>query len=339
MRDKTIVVILRATFAVALALTALAAAATKHSSRDILTIQHGKVIASTADGGKRQMLASSQLLHKYNADELLDWKDIPHNNSRRLLLTVGESAQRHDPHTPLGADLWQVDSDGAERFVSAGVFQAKLSPGGDKLVYTTSLRRVAAQTADGQLLLEVARGYDPNWKPDGSSIVLSRAGEESDLNMPGRLRICIIDIATGDERTLTDGTFDDVRPEFHPSGHWVVFVSGGRTGIASFWRVSMDGGDATQLTNIGATAVDDRFVPTPFKRTLWSSNGRWFLYDFKLGEREEVWGLEFDKEGHVVRALKVAAGLNPQWVDDGVSVAVQKTVDGEVKSAIVELPQ
>lgn len=306
---------------------------------EILTIDNGKVVVGQADGDKRHVLVSSQLLSKYKVRELFDWKDLPNKNSRRLLLTVAESPQQRDLHTPVGGELWQVDSDGAERFVSASVIRAKLSPDGEKLVYATSLRSVGVQKGDGRLLLDVTRGYDPSWKPDGSSIVLSRAGERSDLNAPERLRIDTIDIETGGVRNLTDGMFDDVRPEFHPSGRWVIFVSGGRTGFASFWRVSADGGDATQLTNIGATAIDDRFVPTPFKRTLWSSNGRWFLYDFKVGEKEEVWGLEFGTDGYLVRALKIAVGLNPQWVENGVSVAVQKMVDGQPKSTIVELPQ
>ncbi len=306
---------------------------------EIVTIDNGKVVTGHADGDKRQVLPSSQLLSKYGVRELFDWKDLPNKNSRRLLLAVGELPQRRDLHTAAGGELWQVDSDGAERFVAAGVLQAKLSPDGEKLVYATSLRIVGVQTGDGRLLLDVTRGYDPSWKPDGSSIVLSRAGEGSDLNIPGVLRISTIDIKTGGVRNLTDGMFDDVRPEFHPSGRWVIFVSGGRTGFASFWRVSADSGDVTQLTNIGATGIDDRFVPTPFKRTLWSSNGRWFLYDFKLGEKEEVWGLEFGTYGDLVRALKIAVGLNPQWVENGVSVAVQKMVDGKPKLTIVELPQ
>lgn len=305
---------------------------------EILTIDNGKVVANFADG-KKAPLTSSQLLTKNKVRELFDWKDLPSKNSRRLLVTVGESPQQRDLHTPVGGELWQVDSDGAERLVSAGVFQAKLSPDGEKLAYATSWRSVGVQTGFGRLLLDVARGYDPSWKQDGSSIVLSRSAEGSDLNSPGTLSIEVIDIETGGVHKLTDGMFDDARPEFHPSGHWVMFVSGGRTGFASFWRVSANGGDATQITNVGATAVDDRFVPTPFKRTLWSSNGRWFLYDFKLGEKEEVWGLHFGMNGDLQRALKIAVGLDPQWVDNGFSVAVQKTVNGEPTSTIVELPQ
>jgi TolB protein len=318
----------------------IAAVPAKPSSRESLTIDNWTVAAGRADeSSKRQVQVSSQPLRKYKVLELLDGKDLPNKKSRRLLLAAGDSPQRRDLHTPVGGELWQVDSDGTERFVSAGVFQAKLSPDGEKLVYATFLRTVDVQTGDGRLLLEVTRGYDPSWKPDGRSIVLSRAAEGSALNTPESLRICTIDIETGSVRNLTDGMFDDVRPEFYPSGHWVIFVSGGRTGIASFWRVSADGGDPTQLTNIGATAIDDRFVPTPFKRTLWSSNGKWFLYDYKVGDKEEIWGLEFGPDGHLVRALNIAAGLNPHWVADGVSVTVQQMVDGEPKPTIVELPQ
>ncbi|MFA6244795.1 MAG: hypothetical protein WC655_27875 [Candidatus Hydrogenedentales bacterium] len=301
-------------------------------------IENGKVVVSQPDGDKRQALASSRLLGGSEARELLDWRNLRSKDSSRLLLTVGEPPPSRDLHTPVGGELWQVDTDGAERFVSADVFQAKLSPDGERLLYATSLRSVVVQAGDGRVLLAVTQGYDPNWKPDGSSIVLSRTDERYDLNHPERLHVSTIDIETGRARNLTKGT-DDSRPEFHPSGRWVVFVSGARTGLASFWRVAVDGGDATQLTNVGATVVDKRFVPTPFKRTLWSSDGRWFLYDFKLGDREEVWGLEFGPSGNVVRARKIALGLEPRWIDDGVSVAVQEKVDGRSKLTFVRLPR
>src|SRR3990170_6682588 len=49
---------------------------------EILTIDNGKVVAGHADGDKRQVLVSSQLLSKYKVRELFDWKDLPNKNSR-----------------------------------------------------------------------------------------------------------------------------------------------------------------------------------------------------------------------------------------------------------------
>jgi hypothetical protein len=345
MRDTLTNVIFRVTFTSTILLstiTAFAAVPAEPSLLELLTIQHGKVFASRSDGAKRELMANSRLLRTHTVTRLFDWKDLVSNNSRRLLVNVQASPATDEvdetggrDHAHAGGELWQIDTNGSEKRVAVDVFRATLSPNGEKVLYATGLPSVVVRTNDGQILMEVS-GYDPSWKPDGTSIVLSTA---RDHDLPRSLRISTIDLATGNVRHLTEGTFDDHRPEFDPSGRWVLFVSGVRSGIASFWRVSTNGGDATQLTNVGATVIDDRFVPTPFERTLWSSNGRWFLYDFKVGDQEEVWGLQFATSGDFVRAVKLAVGLNPQWVDDGISVGIQSMVDGELKLTVVELPR
>jgi hypothetical protein len=341
MRDPVIIVFRRSVFASLLVLSATGWVAEVPATvpRQVLTLEDGAVVARDSSGSVRRLLETSPLLRKHKVHSLLDWKDLQSRRATRLLLTVGEPSQPGDMHTPAGRELWQVDSDGAERLVAADVFQARLSPGGEALLYVTTSRAITVQKSDGRVLLQIPRGYGPTWSSDGHSIVLSLADETSALNMPEGMRISTVDLVTGRTRDLTDGFFDDTRPHFDPSGRWILFVSGARSGLASFWRVWGGGGDPIQLTNVGATDVDERYVPTPYKRTLWSMDGRWFLYDFKLGAREEVWGLEFSPSGDFVRALKIADGLDPQWLDSGASVVVQTTIDGLRQPVVTELPQ
>lgn len=137
---------------------------------------------------------------------------------------------------------------------------------------------------------------------------------------------------------MTDGRFDDGRPEFSASGSWILFVSGGRTGLASFWKVDSKGGEPEQITNIGQQAVAASFVPTPYRTTIWSSDGRWFVYDFKSGERRQIWGLEFTANGELGRAVQLAEGLEPRWAADGRTIVYSKTINGQTETAVATLP-
>ena len=137
---------------------------------------------------------------------------------------------------------------------------------------------------------------------------------------------------------MTDGRFDDGRPEDARSGDWIVFVSGARNGLASFWKLDPKRSEPVQVTNIGQQAVDETFVPTPYPKTIWCPDGRWFLYDFKSGEREQIWGLQFAANGELLRASKLADGLDPSWTDEGKRFADSRRVNGHAETAVATSP-
>jgi Tol biopolymer transport system component len=243
-----------------------------------------------------------------------------------------------DSDAPSGWDLWVRDASGTERLVNASVFSARFSPDGQQIAYTTSDGTLRVEDLQGNKLAEVAGGYSPQWKSDGSAIVFAKVPEGRNVYLPETLHLATLDPVSGKMGLLTDGRFDDGRPEFHPSGDWILFVSGARNGFASFWKVDPQGGEPVQVTNIGQQAVDETFVPTPYRKTIWSADGRWFLYDFKSGAREQIWGLQFGTDGKLVRASKFADGLNPSWTQDGRTFAYSKRVNGQIEPAVGTLP-
>ena len=243
-----------------------------------------------------------------------------------------------DSDAPSGHDLWVRDASGAERLANASVFSARFSPDGQRLAFTTSGCTLRVEDLRGNKLAEVEGGYAPQWKPDGSAVVFAKVPEGRNVYLPGTLHLATLDLASGKVALLTDGRFDDGRPEFHPSGNWVLFVSGGRSGFASFWRLDPGNGEPAQVTNIGQRARDETFVPTPYRKTIWSPDGGWFLYDFKSGEREQIWGLQFTANGDLVRASKLADGLDPAWTEEGKAFVYSKRVNDHVESAVATLP-
>ncbi|MCX8092343.1 MAG: hypothetical protein N3I86_15645 [Verrucomicrobiae bacterium] len=255
----------------------------------------------------------------------------PGNAPRRFLLSAGPDEHfRADSDAPAGHALWLAEAQGPVRLIHPSAWRARFAPDGQRVAYTTSAGQLRVEDLQGRRYREVPGAYNPAWRADGRQIVFEKVPSGRPVHLPETLHLAVLDVDSGGVALLTDGDFDDVRPEFHPSGKWILFVCGGRTGLASFWKIPAAGGRPQQLTNRGLDRVDDRFVPTPYRRTLWSADGRWFLYDFKNGETRQIWGLEFDGEGLLLRAVKLADGLDPQWIEDGKTFAyLRHTGEGD----------
>jgi Tol biopolymer transport system component len=242
-----------------------------------------------------------------------------------------------DSDVPSGFDLWLRDDTGTERLVDSRAFRGKFAPDGQRLAYTSTDCVLHVQDLAGKKLLEVSRAYNPSWRQDGAFLLFEKVPAGRNPHYPETLHLARVDVATGKEELLTDGAFDDVRPEYHPSGKWILFVSGLRTGIASFWKLDAVGGQPEQLTNVGKQSVDKDFVPTPYRTTAWSADGRWFIYDFKAGDVMQTWGMQFTPQGKLVRTVKLADGLSPAWKENGKSLVYVRhtSAGGEVASEVL----
>lgn len=260
-------------------------------------------------------------------------------NSNRFLFAKGKDGKfLTDSDAAYGMDLWFQDESGNDRLINGSVTRAKFSPDGTKVAFTTSDSVLHVEDLNGTPLAEVAGVYGPSWKPDGRAVIFSKVGEGQDPHRPGTRQLTALNVATGEIEALTDGRFDDGRPEFSPSSDWVIFVSGSRSGLASFWKVPAKGGQPVQLTNVGLEQVNDRFVPTPYDKAMWSGDKRWFLYDFKSGDRQETWGLEFNADGTMKQATKLADGINPRLQDDGRTFVCERNIDGRIQTIVSSLP-
>lgn len=252
--------------------------------------------------------------------------------TRSLVAKQRDSKFIPDTDSPSGFDLWVVDENGHERLVDPSVYRAKFSPDGSRIAYSTSDAALRVEDLQGNRTAEIDGGYDPNWSPDGKTVVFAKVPPGRPNIMPGVLQLAVVDAQSGKVNTITDGRFDDVRPEFDPTGKNILFVSGGRSGLASFWMVTNPQEPPVQITNVGQENVDERFVPTPYSPyTLWSKDGHWFIYDFKQGDREQTWGLKFDGTGKV-QPIKLADGTQPHWKVDGQTFVCQ-TSDGKTIEA------
>jgi len=122
---------------------------------------------------------------------------------------------RREPGTSI-RELWLVRPDGSEPSALTklgGVAQAPAwSPDGRRIVFSANTGEggfdIYTVGADGKNVKLVTSGedaFEPAWSPDGKTIAFSEAGA-----------IVAIDVATGEERTLTDPENNDSSPTWNP---------------------------------------------------------------------------------------------------------------------------
>lgn len=118
----------------------------------------------------------------------------------------------------------------------------------------------------------VVRVSDPQIAPDGKSIVIvvSRANYDENRHDAD---LVLVDIATGNQRTLTNERRSVSQPRFSPSGNRLAFLSNialasGQQSRPQVFVMPMNGGDARRITA----------APKGVQQFAWSPDGRTIAY-------------------------------------------------------------
>ena len=132
----------------------------------------------------------------------------------------------------------------------------------------------------GPLVTHTGNQDDPDLSPDGRRLVYSSAQVLS-LHQSGvRVirQLWVMDLATGEARTLVPGNHQDIQPDVSPDGRRIAFASN-RGGRFEIWTVGADGGGLRQVTS------------GPGSKTwpAWSPDGRSILFTRAHEGRESLW--------------------------------------------------
>ncbi|TME64581.1 MAG: alpha/beta fold hydrolase [Chloroflexi bacterium] len=118
---------------------------------------------------------------------------------------------------------------------------------------------------------------DIAWSPDGTKIAYS-------ANAAGKaFAICVLDVATGAKRTITDGARDDLLPRWSPDGQLLLFTSrrdAVRTN-ADLYVVSAAGGDPVRLETRGG-------IDGESQDGRWSPDGSRISFTTDVRGRQEI---------------------------------------------------
>ena len=101
-----------------------------------------------------------------------------------------------------------------------------------------------------QDLVALQRVSDPQTSPDGRHVAFTIRATDVEANR-GRTDIWLLDLAdkAAKPRQLTRDPANDSDPRWSPDGRTIWFLSA-RSGSTQVWRLSLDGGEAVQITDL-----------------------------------------------------------------------------------------
>ena len=127
--------------------------------------------------------------------------------------------------------------------------EAAWSPDGQELVFTSDrggtpqiYRVPVAGGTPERLTFQGVQNLRASYSPDGKKLCLVNSDA-------GRYRIALLDLATHDINTITDGGLDE-SPQFAPNGAVIIYATQGG-GTAELATVSLDGRVRTRLRQAG----------------------------------------------------------------------------------------
>ncbi|MDR0967201.1 MAG: hypothetical protein LBM75_12020 [Myxococcales bacterium] len=236
-----------------------------------------------------QSIGNEPLERQVTASDGADQKSASRQTRRFVLrdeLSSDVMSHAHDAHPVL---LERDTASGEQRRVAGNVQAALTSPDGT-LFFVQDNALFTLQGSAPRRLIERSAG-DFAFDVSGNRIALVRLGDTDDATA--------IDLVTRDgavERRLVDRSAGVLwLPLFTPDGQSLVYLSG-ETGLASFWRVDLDGQNRRQLTNqnvrpeAGGVLSQD-FVPPAERRESMRFVGPSML-EFETGP--ERWQLDIE---------------------------------------------
>jgi dipeptidyl aminopeptidase/acylaminoacyl peptidase len=201
------------------------------------------------------------------------------------------------------APKWMPDSNG----LVVGVTRHKA----DQLLLTDrggSWPRPLTDKADGD-------HWDPQPSPDGKSIAF-QFRRFDDLN---RLDICLIDLKSGQIRTLYGKPKTRTHsPRWSPDGNWIAFISQ-ENGHDDLWMVRPDGNGLHQVTKLGYDIGQFAFAPDGTRVVV--TVIRQGSFDLGMWIASSAENLD---EGSLAD-LRTGMGVhtNPNWSPDGKSITFE----------------
>jgi TolB protein len=255
-------------------------------------------------------------------------------DGRRILFDSTRRRTEAEPYNT--SDLFVMNADGSDQQFLVRGSSATWSPDGRHIAFHASAsgrglpikRDPGAATTDSDIFVldgddglrshRTARNLtnnpgaiddDPDWSPDGKSIVFTSHAVTDDATNSATTEIYSLDVLSvngaGKPVRLTNNTEEERAPSWSPDGKRIVFCC--RRGGPDFEICLMNADGTDQRTITDNTAPD--LTPT------WSSDGRTIVFHRPVGGAARFQLFRMNADGTGEKQLTFPPGLNafPNW--------------------------
>ncbi len=175
--------------------------------------------------------------------------------------------------------------------LTSGPSSVAWSPESDEVVYSMggSLWRQKIDSTTAQQLTD-GPGYDyqPDWSPDGRSVVYVCYQKDA-------MELWLLDLATGESQQLTNGSAVNVEPRWSPDGKQIVFVSTSYHKRFHVFRADVNGGKLENVVRLTGETKSDlpRYYYSAYDMEInpvWTRDGKNILFVSNRGHIQGTGG-------------------------------------------------
>ena len=242
------------------------------------------------------------------------------NFSGPLSLGVAQYLGRDEPQwwcrfLPQGGDVYLPYAQPyrkADEDLNGLICDLPLDAGNTHLAFSSNIGdggEIYSVLLNGQRLTRLTnnarRDFEPDWTPDGESILLTR-----DDGPPNEHELHVIGADGSEQMNLSNHTAYDQDAKWSPDGSRIVFHSD-RDGDFEIFLMDSDGGNISQVTDNPSRDREPAWSPDGSKVTYWSErdgNAEIYVYDISTGIETRL-------------TTHAEADKNPAYSPDGTTIA------------------